>query len=377
MHTPDITTQKDVNNSKFRQVIKKGIGHEDFGPWSVSLMWLVFLFLLECLNNSGVIPFSDRQWLHQALKLARQYQAYLISIAVAFLTLLHTVHSFVKGLVPKYLGIRRTLLRKTYLPASSSCLLKISWFYLALSFVAVLLNWYLLFLILFVYVFGISIVLCGRYLFLASTRKLSKRLDSIEAELHDCGSISSKSMTTQKVALAHLKKHEQLFLDFLGNEESRAYTFAAILFRNHNYMSPAALIVYMCIGMMYYSFAILSGEYDQKTVDDFTKVCAQIFKQNARSDLKMGINSFDLWFEKLEPWVIVLGKHFNLGYSQMHQCALDIKEDVWNLLREQDYRLAAPSCLLTAQIHQYILNGTEGYEYETNRKNKESCTIQA
>ena len=251
----------------------------------VFIIMLIYLeYVIQCGSRFNRFEESLQCITHTIIATINNHHISILAIAVAFIALLHTIHSVIKSLKPKYRGIDCIILSPPSTGIQNSALLILSWILLAICVAAIVINFYVIFVGIIIAIYVLSAWLCYRYITLVKKSALKCKLVKFEEAMH-----IKNNKNMRKILKKHMSTYIDLYEYILGNDQEnkddRNYTFTMALFNNHHYITPAALTHYMCIGMLYYNFAIEANEANEKTINDFANVCATIFKENSRRAL--------------------------------------------------------------------------------------------
>ena len=337
-------TQEKTNNIfyKFKKIFKCAT----LKHLCIALFLVAFVGIL--LGTPLLLQLScSRSTLRHILYLTQKYRLHIIGTMVAIIGILHTIYPFVKKLDPSPAGVRRSLLQKRYINISNSFLLSSSWAILILSIFSIILQMYFGLALFFIITILIAFLLCHRYIFLSSTSKLNKKLEEFEQNLRTLRYEQLPLWKAQAIVAKTLTGQVFLYFNFLENKNPR-YNMAAILKRNHVFMSPNVLIVFMYFGISYYSCADLSVKSLAKNCDDFSRACAEIFNSNTRKNLHI-CSSISRLSEKL---IQELCKYFDIHYLNVKNHTNNIQADLEHLA--QTHLLTAPANKVVAKIHHYL-----------------------
>jgi len=328
--------------------------------------WVCFFFIL----GSFFILENHFDWNYIAsfLEVVKKYRIAILGIGVSFVALLHTIYSFVNGMLPRYNGLGRTLVARHPRFLRNSYLLYMSWTSLVFAFIASLFNYILAFACIFLLICIISFYLCRRYFYLVSERRMHDSICAFENEMKMNKHFNCKKNKIFKNLYKHIENNKLLYVDALRNEE-RNYTFSAILFRNHFSILPMVLPTYIGIGMVYHTFAI-ENEYlsaNKKELNKykinmkkFVDICALIFKNNVKYNLRGNTNDKNeiskYLMGSLRTWVYDLGKYFDVSFYSTSVCLDDVVNDICNLLMYESSSdvLFPPKTKVMAKIHNQI-----------------------
>lgn len=203
-------------------------------------------FLIEFFDT-GFQP-----WRH----ISGQYRNYLLAIQASFLVLLHTVHSLVKGLRPIN-GINRIILNEKFQSIKSSSILMVYWVILIVSIGLIAKGLYNLYFGTFIIALTFSIMLCRRYLSLASATDIDKKFEKFEKQL--------KKLKNRECAMQLIFQRRKLIVNILDNSV-QSHNFSAVLARVHHYMEPESAVLFVYFGMLYFTCSLASKKYLNETL---------------------------------------------------------------------------------------------------------------
>jgi len=327
----------------------------------------------------------------------------IVAIATGFITFLHTVHSIVKGLNTPYNGLNRQVLLEMKNHVKNSMYLWTSWVLLIPLIISIWFNWFYLFFIVVMQIILNAYLVCNNYVVAVSDYKLKKRLNKFENGLRELY-IKNENATFlnwddhenalflhwddhkydptyiywrynlfwnyHEITKNHFFKHNRLYKALMENE-NREYSFAAILFRNYQFMHPSVLLFYICAGMVYYELLISTlplhnsdNESFKSNINDFVKVTAEIFVSYHRSDLykisthiqKINPDIPIPFLEKwgLSIWMDEIKNQFNLSMYNMIIYTDSVSGDLIRMLKSMSFYTNFPKSNIAALIQQYL-----------------------